>query len=504
MTADSERKYRAVYLVKDANGVSHRSSPTPLPCSVTPTGSTLSAKILVPRVSLTSAEGVDGVASYGTSELYIELYRTVDSANQIYHRVAIQQQDRSNPFTQFIDGTSDFTASAYRKLYTQGGVLSNAPPPPYLASTFFQGRHFVVNEEDRTEVRYSKFVNTGAAPEYNENLSIKADSSTGPITALGSLSDKLIIFKENEIWATEGEGLSDNGFGAGYIEPYLLNTSIGCTSRFSVAQTPPGLMFLAEDGIWLLDLGLNAVNIGEPATYYTENYTITGVAVDTDRSMVIWTTNGPAIAYNYTSTAWSTWTNYDSLGIVQPKMESSDSPGTISPVTELVRLDSSGYVWHENTGTYVDKGATTDYVTMKLRSGAISWAQIGGYWRLWKLFLTMTNKYDHTLRIKLAYDGVPAWADNLTFDSSTLQNIDRDDFFGGGLALNTYRDQAYLVDVVPSQQKGTSLILEISDEQNGGGTPNDASAGFIIHGITALVGTKSKTLRTGGGRVIGV
>jgi hypothetical protein len=90
-----------------------------------------------------------------------------------------------------------------------------------------------------------------------ENFADLAEDDNSPITGLTSLNEAVIVFKQDSIWNMEYTGTSEldegNSGGLPVFTPRKIVSGIGCISNSSIARTPMGLIFLAEDGFYLYD-----------------------------------------------------------------------------------------------------------------------------------------------------------------------------------------------------------------------------------------------------------
>ncbi len=115
--------------------------------------------------------------------------------------------------------------------------------------TFFDNRLFVANlDGNETAIRWSAAAPAQRVwPVINFDNLIEDDNS--PITGLSSLNENVIVFKNDSIWQLIS--LGDTDIGEAVYTPRKIVSGIGAVSNSSIARTPLGLMFLAEDGVYL-------------------------------------------------------------------------------------------------------------------------------------------------------------------------------------------------------------------------------------------------------------
>lgn len=399
------------------------------------------------------------------SDVRIVIWRT-ESGGTLFYRVGSVANSSSSYEVTYDDSLTDAFLVDNELLYTTGGVLEAIQPPPYLASAIWQDRHVVVDLESG-HLRYSREGVSVDPPIHNDNLVLTVDPDGGRINALISNSDKLIAFKKNTILITEGDGFNDIGGGANFINMYVVSTSIGTDNHRSVVKTPAGIVFEASDGvIWLLDRSFQPKQIGDKVKYYTQTYgPITGAAVVNDEDHVVLTTaSGPALVYNWFYDMWSNFSAHESVNC-------------IGIDGEIYRLDSNSYIWSRDTANYDDNGA---YIGMRMRTGWVSKADIGGWYRMKEFLIAGQNIAAHTLRIKIAYDYDPEWIDNLTYNNTALDDFGYALHYGDG--TTDVSDDSYTIRVQGSRQKCSAFMLEISDEQDSGQTE-----GWDISAVSVLV-----------------
>jgi len=203
--------YRAIYKWRDASGALHSSAPSPV-VTYTVDETEDSLTIRVPKLLITKKTGA-----------VIALYRTDTDKNIYYLLEEVESAFSGSSYYDFSDnGSANITDD--EQLYTTGGVIENIQPPVTRTSCIYQSRQFCVNEEnEKTEVRYSKEFLLGEGVLHSDFLRIYVPPEGGIITALGVLDDKLIIFKESMIYATYGEGLNDLGLGRGFVRPFIVS-----------------------------------------------------------------------------------------------------------------------------------------------------------------------------------------------------------------------------------------------------------------------------------------
>lgn len=489
---DTTYYYCGTYERVDRAGNRYQSPATPFGVSLATDSSNNNMIVKIPGLPVTIGGESGSAFRDGYSSDAVGVYWR-GTAGGARYRAGIASDNSTGTIEQ-LDAVSVYDLStqsiieARESVYVDVGILDATVPPQCMATTIWDSRHFCADADNPTSIiRYSRKKYPSVAFEHNETLIVEVPDRGGDIVALSDMLDKLLVLKERAIYTIEGEGKSDGGHGAGYSEPYLVSKSVGCSIRRSVVSIPQGVAFVAQDGsIWLVNQSMGLKNIGDAVRYYTDTYTVVrGISIP-DKNLAVWfTSDGPAIVYNWLRDKWCTWTNHDA---VDAAVVGSD----------LYWLDSDGYVWSEDTASYDDNNT---YVPMKVETGWINVPQIGGCGRVREIALIGYFRQDCQLRIRAAYNGDPAWDDNLTYDLDTLEPFDYTDYYGAGLTLGTYTDQAMVLKVYTSRRRMTSLRLSISDEQSDGGPAS--SKGFSLVAAALRVAAKPGSHRVGTTRKIG-
>lgn len=419
----------------DAQGQLHESAPTPR-YTLTQLPSTITIKSL---------------QATRKSNVKIALYTTEhdEPSGLMYLR---QTYDNvATAVTQTIAFSTPGT-NQYTLLYTTGGILDNVPSLPAQHITSHRERLWAGGLLESDQLWFSKYVVSGEPVHMNDTNVLAIETQGGPVVAIGSLDDKLVIFKRRRIYANFGQGPLDTGSQSDFQTPLLVTNDLGCTEARSVVSTPTGILFKSEKGIYMLSRGLAPSFVGAAVEDYNDE-TITSAVLIPDQNEVRFTTEaGPCLVYNYLFGTWSTFTNYAATGAV-------------AIGTTYYHCKSDGTVCKEIVGQYDDDG---DDIPMAIETGWLSMAGIQSYQRVYKFLLLGDLESDHTTRVKIAYDFENTY--NETIDFPTATNLTTSNF---------------QVDVRPARQKCESIKLRIEDIDAAGG------ASFKLVAMTVQVGRKS-------------
>lgn len=460
--------YLAVYAHTDAEGNRHRSAPSPA-TTCTITAANRSTSVTVPNLLYTMRAGV-----------VIELYRT-EANGSAYFKIAEKANATTGWTTTFTDTAADSAIRSNEQVYTLSSpptALENIQPPPFRVHALYQQRHFVVDRERESHrIRYSQQFVRGEGLEHSDVLTVEVNADGGRITALAEVTDKLVIFKADCTYATQGQGRNTLGQGQGYMPPFLLSPSVGCITPRSIAIIPDGLVFQARGGMMLLDHSLAMHPIGDAVRYQTQEagLTITGAVVLPELHAVVWTTDtGPALVYSYKYKQWFTWTNYEATHAV-----------AANGVLYRHRA-ADARVWREDRAVYGDNGS---YVPMVVETGWLSPAGLLAFQRVARVLLLGQGISAHTLRVSVAYDFDPTWYATraLDIDETIGRYFDATAYYQAALGTD-YIGKAYVIDVRLPRQKCTAIRFRIED------TAAAVGEGYSLTGIALTVGARAGRL----------
>jgi hypothetical protein len=378
------------------------------------------------------------------------------------------------------DTSNDYVILGNNLIYTTGGVVENIGAPACSLMTLFDTRLFLVDAEDQNLLWFSKQVVEATPVEMSDLFTMYvsptsgAQGSTGPITALSVLDDKLIIFKKNAIYYMNGEGPDNTGQQNGYSPPVFITSTVGCTNQNSIVFMPNGLMFQSDKGIWLLDRNLNTTYIGAAVETLTTGATVAGALNIPSTNQVRFTLDsGVTLMYDYFYQQWGSFTGVAALS------------STLYQNLHTF-INALGQVYQESPGQYLDG---SNPVLINFTTGWMSLAGLQGYERAYFFYILGNYLSPHTLVIDIAYDfqaspsqqciiapnmyAPPSGGDTLYGGSAS---------YGGSSSIEQWR-------VFFAQQKCQSFQLTIREQYDASlGVP--PGAGLTMSGINMIVGLK--------------
>lgn len=274
--------YVAIYEYCGTDGKAHYSRCSPV-STLTLAGATApTIQVSSPAVTAKMASGY----------VNVRIYRTTNGGSQyFFHSTAPQISALGDSFYQTIsDGITDTVLLTRPPLYRQpGSVNTQLDRFPGVACKQVARHKDRVFFASGSSVYYSSFAVDGEAPWFNPAFVIPIPD-TGPVTGLASQDGTLLVFKENNVYAVQGDGPPENGgTGAEFSPPERISADYGCIDARSLVSTPLGTMFRSRRGLELLTKKLQVNWIGERVrtTVDANAYTLGSCHNRTD-SRVFW------------------------------------------------------------------------------------------------------------------------------------------------------------------------------------------------------------------------
>ncbi len=476
--------YVACYEWPDNFGQIYRSAPSN-PFSVFVPGATSGSVLLgVTTLRLTAKQAP-------RADVSIVFYRTLVGGTRYFRTSSITApvlNDVTVDSLTFTDTTSDATLLGNALLYTDGGVLDNDPAPPCSSLTVYRNRVVALDDTDRLTLWYSK---QRAAPqpgavagpvEFSAYQTLAVDPAGGNVTAVQSLDDKLIVFKESRVYYFYGQGPDSTGAQNDFSDAILITTDCGCISARSIATTPSGLMFQSRKGIYLLSRDLRVSYIGADVEDYNDDTVTSAQLIPTTNQVRFTMRSGVALVYDYYLVdqegqgQWSVWTNIRAVD---------------SCIFEdlFTFITAAGPVRYETPGIYSDVGRP---IILKIQTPWMQFANMQGFQRVYKMLVLGTYVSAHSLNIQVAYDFNPTPSqttvitpdDVLAWGGDTTWGGGPDTVWGGVFPKYQWR-------IFMDRQKCEAVSMTISDVQ----TNADAGEGFRLSALTFEVGIKQGAYR---------
>jgi hypothetical protein len=469
----------ALYEWTDARGNRHQSAPSPA-VTVTLAGAEDTITVTVP--ALRQTDKTEGV----TVRVFI-----TDDAGTIAYSAA--SGTNPNPYLLASADTVDVvltadpaTLTANEILYTTGGQLENIAAPAHSFHFIHDNRIVITGLEDKSQIRFSKDIKPLTGIGFNEDYSINLDPTGGNVTGGASLQDYMVLFKETAIYTISGSGPNDTGANNAFSTPTLVTADVGCRDPRSILQTPDGIFFMSNKGIYQIDSGLNVQYIGNGVEDYNSQTIVSAELIKSDNELRFLTNAGVCLVYNTFFKRWSVFTMAGGLDATVWKNDS------------YVYLTSTK-VMKEDTTTYQDDGS---YVPLTLRTAWINLGNVQGYQRVYRLGFLGTYYTNNSFSLKLRYDYSDTIKETHVITASDLVNTSTwgDEALYGDSAYwgGTQQDEVYQFRKHLQRQKCQSISIELTDAGRGSNT----GQGYSIEGLSLQVGGKGGIFRNSSTRSI--
>lgn len=431
------------------------------------------------NVTLASASTVTFTARFpftGDSLYFWELYRKLNSET-VYRLVG--REGGNNPFGSPI-ADNRASLAGQPTLYTTGNILENDPPPAFSSIVYHQGRIFGINPTKLSEVWFSKLKEQGVPVEFSAFNTIQLEENQGRTTeratALASLDNKLIVFKERSIFVIFGDGPDNAGGGASFSRPEMISSEVGCVDPRSICNTSKGVFFKSKKGIYLLSRGLEVVELGAPVYGFKDQKITSAVMMKDLQQVRFGTLNSDMLVYDYSYDQWSTFKNVESVAAVQV---------------------NSGYFVAQSDGFLIENNVYNDngtFIQQRLTTGWLKVSGINGFQRAQRLKILGEYKSAHTMKVRVSYDYEGYHWDEYTLSPASGYNITTKPSlpnYQNGTNNGVFEWELHL-----RRQKCEAMKIEIFDEEDG-----VQGASFDLTGMTIRVGLKQGMSKTNDAKV---
>ena len=197
------------------------------------------------------------------------LYRTTNGGAS-YQLLPISPT-YSNGVATFVDMISDDVLAENEFIYTDGGVLPNVLGPSCNFTAAAEERLWCGGMWSPNIIEASK-IRVPAEP-----INFTGDPTHQVVlpedcTGLAYMDGQVVAFAEFAIYLIGGDGPNDQGAGS-FLPPRLLIRGIGCIDYKSILETPIGILFQSQAGIYLIPRGFGSPQfIGAKVQDTTSNY----------------------------------------------------------------------------------------------------------------------------------------------------------------------------------------------------------------------------------------
>ncbi len=378
--------------------------------SVTLSGGPKKVTLTINQLRVTAMRAPFGECRWG-------IYRTESGGANLYRVSSLDPtesgdngylaNDPTKDTLTFVDNMTDATLLKQEPIYTQGGILSNDPPPCGNIIAAGKDRLFWNDPEDPDVVRYSQTIRAGYAAELSSQSIIRIPPEGGAITAIAVADDVTYVFRETAMYAFSGPGpLANPDAGGGFSPVQQVPSDVGCTNQASLTVFPGGVAFKSEKGIYLIDRGRQVHYIGRKVEKYNGQDVVSADLIEDRTQIRFLTSSGVTLFWDYSIDQWTEALNHEG-----------DDAVVVGSAYHYLR--ANGDTWKEDS-SYQDG---TQHIPMAAETPEIHFSQsLQGFQMIWHLYVRGNYKSDHTINVRAAVDGEPDF-------SIHVEDIEPDDYY---------------------------------------------------------------------------
>jgi hypothetical protein len=453
--------YIYTYEWVDSFGQTYISAPSS-PSAALTVAASRTITVTIPMLQLTNRS--DGI--------FIGIYRSSDGIN--FYKLETSGYNGAfvntpgTPTITFVDSSGNYTGQPL--LYTAGGVVENVDPgaTKYLAT--YNQRLVAIPQEANNTWWYSKEIipaapgAAGSPVEFSDSFISSVDERGGSIVGIQQIDEKLVFFKNANIFALSGNGPAPNGTGNDFNPPQVIATDSGCIDGQSIVLGPSGVIYKSAKGLYLIDRSMSVSYIGAPVEAYNSQEILSADLIYNLNQFRFGLSSGVVLTYNYLFDQWSVFTNH---AVVQACIYQN----------KYTYCKADGTTLQETPGAYSDAGTS---ISMKLTTGWLSFADLQGYQRLYKLLLLGEYKSPHKLQVDICVD----------FNDAIVQTT----------TITAINDPLYQYRIFLSRQKCQSMKFTIQDIAPDVGT---LAEGYSISAMAFEMGVKQGINKLPAARSVG-
>ena len=459
-------QYIAVYEAWSSNGELIWSASS-LPVTYT-AGNAHSTSVQFNYLCITQRSGTLTFAISTPPVMSVTIWRTLGNGSIFYRATAVQVTGANVNQPLGVNGSvTDALSDAALALNQQwrmdgqpGSEVNNQCPPSLICLISHRNRLFGVSGDQRT-IYYTKPYVPNVAANFADEMTFVV-AGVGPLTALFSMDDKLVIFTADALFYTNGDGATADGQGSGLDLPPLpirVPSDVGCIEPRSLVLTPAGVMFQSRIGIYLLGRDMSVSYIGKAVEDVLASYPIvTSAALVPGQTEVRFTArdvddvsssrHSVILVYNYLFQAWS----YDQFHTTGRGIYSLPDPACSAVVAmgpdaqpRYTILMPDGSTYSESISTYKDQGV---WVTFSVETAWLKLVQVGGYQRCRRVQVKVDQVQNHALTVQMGYNYQTAYVDSYTYSAIGPQPLTDFQFHVGPSGL---RCQAIRIKISDAQ-----------------------------------------------------
>jgi hypothetical protein len=399
----------------------------------------------------------------------IEIYRTLSGGSTYYLVTKIPGSQLVAGVAGYTDTVPDTAIQNSTVLYTTGDILDGVNPPSATCSTIHNNRLWIVDETQTTIWFTTAFVE-GEEPRFNEALTLVIGQG-GPITAIYSLDDKLIIGQAGGLWVVYGDGPEENGTGSSLTVPQFIASDAGPLDWRAGQVFPGGILFRSETGIMLCDRSLNVSWVGDDVVDMLASYPniISSCIVPTATQVRFVCANTAMTAtvvlcYDYLVDKWLQHT-YPSQAA--PVADVTIATGTASHAAAYASVTTDGALWLEHVATDTpssgggypwlddDTSGGKHFITAPVTTAWVKVQGVQGYQRACFTQLYFKDNDDCGLTISFAIDYNTSVVQTNFWNSAEVDSLPRSML---QLHVAGMYNRTAAIQVTFSDSQGTNMV----------------------------------------------
>lgn len=329
------------------------------------------------------------------NDVTISIYRTQSNLDSGYYLISNPvvfdeaepnrtiRNNKKGEYLHFRDELDDKHLAGNPMLYTSGNVLESDPSGPTKQVLQAKNRLWAL-DSNGTRILYSKPAESHEVASFSGFQSIEIQSEE-PLSAIGSLDDRIVAFSRSRAWIVYGDGPNRQGTGGSFSEAQEITIQSGPVGPSSLVSIKHGLVYVGPSGIYLMSRGGQVEEIGADAKEtLKENgpYWIARHLVGRKQIRFFGSRHAPVLVWNYEHNQWTTF-SYSSYerGIVSPVVvPPAKGEATGSRFAALTANDfGQPSIVEESPQGNLDDG---EYVSSVIETGHIQLAGLQGYQRV--------------------------------------------------------------------------------------------------------------------------
>lgn len=356
----------------------------------------------------------------------------------------------------FVDKMSEAVLLTKELSPITGGLIDNIAPAANRIIAAGNGRVFLAGFHDPNMIWYSKSRETFEPLAFSDQLQIAVEQGRGPITALATLEDILVIFRYSQIYVTGGAGLDNSGSGSPFTVPRLVADNVGCANPRSICTIPGALLFQGARGFYSYGNADGVQYVGADVEDFNDQTVLSAVAVSEAHEARFVMSGGRTLVYDYLARQWGEWTN--------PSIDARRVGGDYVSIK-----DKTGVALVETDGYALDDGLP---YTMVIEYPWLHAQALQGAQRI--IGILMAGKYRgrHLAVVKIGYDLQDGFAEIREWDPVALLVASPSGYGGAAYGVGVYGGNAasgvpattvYQFLIRPKRQRCSTIKIRIED-----------------------------------------